>query len=71
MTRSGEDRKLTADQVSLLKHLSGPAPLSDKDGAAPLLRLLCMYAERQLDITLRSARVLEQLIGPAVRARSN
>ncbi len=71
VSREHMDRVLSAGDVVLLQRIAGSAPVVEGTDAAPLLKLLCMYAERQLDITLRSTRVLEQLTGRPERARSN
>lgn len=71
VSRERADHVLTADHVALLQRLAGAEPVPEGTDAAPLLKLLCMYAERQLDITLRSTRVLEQLTRRPERARSN
>lgn len=69
--RDRADRSLTESEVTLLRQLAGTGPVVENADATPLLKVLCTYAERQLDITLRSARVLEQLTGRAARVRSN
>lgn len=61
--RARSDCRLSADQLRLLQELGGREECPGSDEGAALLKLLCVYTERQLDITLRSARVLEQLRG--------
>jgi DNA repair protein RecO (recombination protein O) len=69
-TRDRGDRALTASEVALLRQLAGAGPVPVEGDTSRMLQLLCTYAERQLDITLRSARVLEQLTDRAERAPS-
>jgi DNA repair protein RecO (recombination protein O) len=55
------DRQLTAEQVRALQQVAGTGPLPAGADGTEFLKLLSTYAERQLDVTLRSARVLDQL----------
>lgn len=73
VTAPGErcDRELSAAQLRALQDAAGSGALSAAADSAGLMRLLCTYAERQLDITLRSARVLEQLQDRTQRVRAN
>jgi DNA repair protein RecO (recombination protein O) len=57
------DRALSGTQVRELQRLAGTGPLPAVEHGNELMSLLCTYTERQLDITLKSARVLQQLRG--------
>jgi DNA repair protein RecO (recombination protein O) len=64
VTRSGSKRDcdLTAGEQAMLAQLAGAGECPRGGGdAAKLLRVLSAYTERQMDFTLRSARVFEQL----------
>ncbi len=62
-TRSSakKDYSLTAAELSLLQQVAGAGACPASGEGAKLLRLLCAYTERQMDLTLRSARVLDQM----------
>jgi len=55
------DCDLTSAEVALMQALAGEDACPSEGGGAKLLNVLCAYTERQMDITLRSARVLDQL----------
>ncbi len=55
------DCDLSADEAVLLRALAGEGACPAIGGGAKLLNVLCAYTERQMDVTLRSARVLDQL----------
>jgi DNA repair protein RecO (recombination protein O) len=55
------DCDLTAGELEQLCAMAGSGPCPAVGSGAKLLRLLCAYTERQMDLTLRSARVLDQL----------
>lgn len=59
--RREPDCDLTAGEVALLQALAGTGLCPSQGNGAKLLNVLCAYTERQMDITLRSARVLDQL----------
>jgi DNA repair protein RecO (recombination protein O) len=59
--KADTDFSLTGVELSLLQQLAGEGGCPDSGDGAKLLRLLCAYTERQMDLTLRSARVLERL----------
>lgn len=64
------DRRLTREELGALRALMGGAPSPELAAGNDLVRLLCRYSERQLDITLRSARVIEQMYGTTAGSRA-
>ncbi len=65
------DRQLSAEQVRALQQVAGAGALPAAADGIELMKLLCAYTERQLDVALRSARVLDQLRDRAQRVRTN
>jgi DNA repair protein RecO (recombination protein O) len=55
------DCDLSAADLALLRAVAAEGACPVSGNGATLLNVLCAYAERQMDITLRSARVLDQL----------
>lgn len=55
------DCDLSAEEAALLRALAGEGACPASGNGAKLLNVLCAYTERQMDVTLRSARVLDQL----------
>ncbi len=55
------DCDLAAPERALLQQLAGDGACPESGAGVKLLQLLCAYTERQMDFTLRSVRVLDQL----------
>lgn len=59
--KAKSDCDLAAPEWASLQQLAADGACPETDAGVKLLQLLCMYTERQMDFTLRSARVLDQL----------
>ncbi|NIR28513.1 MAG: hypothetical protein GWN84_04155, partial [Gammaproteobacteria bacterium] len=57
------DRRLRREELAALRTLACSARCPEVGFVDGLVKLLWRYAERQLDVSLRSARVIEQMYG--------